>query len=286
VLADPQASLDALPPGTDLVPPPKEESPEGTITYCPICGGSHTGHNFCEDRFEKEVGGVNNNGTNDDSDVKDVEFGDPHLMDYFAVCGTACEFAHPNPLQMEKSMTYRLIYTHPNQPCSDWAEDVTSLLDCVEQRPDWVQKIHVEDEKGNAMIREGWAAPLGRPVYRLEPNGVLVRLILVLNANGKPMLVDEAEGYRYNGNDNEGLAVFGFPPNATAEEINNLLDPLVSYYDGGQQFLIRKSEADYLERFDEFEAAADTADALEKLNANKPNNLRDSEPSGRILKQK
>jgi hypothetical protein len=60
----------------------------------------------------------------------------------------------------------------------------------------------------------------------------------------------------------------------------------VSYYDGGQQFLIRKSEADYLERFDEFEAAADTADALEKLNANKPNNLRDSEPSGRILKQK
>ena len=175
------------------------------------------------------------------------------------------QFTHPNPLQMEKSMTYRLIYTHPNQPCSDWTEDVKSLLDYVEQRPNWVQKIHVEDEKGNAIVREGWAVPLGRPVYRLEPNGVLVRLVLVINASGKPMFVPKEEAYLYNGNDNEGLAVFGFPPDATADDINNLLDPLVPYYDGGREFLIRKSEADDLERFDEFEAAAETADQMDKL---------------------
>ena len=147
------------------------------------------------------------------------------------------------------NLKYRLIYADTGEPCSDWSHDAEHFLRYLANRPDWVRKIIVTVEESN--------------------------LVMVLNASGKPMLVDKAEAYKYNGNDDEGTAVFGLPPNATAEEINNLLDPLVSYYDGGQQFLIRKSEADYLERFDEFENAASTADELERINAAKPNDERD-----------
>jgi hypothetical protein len=88
MLGDLQASIDTLPPGTVLAPP-TEESLESTIIYCPVCGGSHTGHHLCKDRFEKEVEGVNNNGADDDSDINGVEFGDPKLMSHCAICGTA-----------------------------------------------------------------------------------------------------------------------------------------------------------------------------------------------------
>ena len=143
------------------------------------------------------------------------------------------------------NLKYRLIYADTGIPCSDWCHDAEHFLRYLANRPDWVRKIIVTVEESN--------------------------LVTVLNANGKPMLVDKAEAYKYNGNDDEGLAVFGLPPDATADDINNLLDPLVPYYDGGREFLIRKSEADDFERFDEFEAAADCADEMDKLNNTLPN---------------
>ena len=147
------------------------------------------------------------------------------------------QFTPPNPLQMEKSMNlkYRLIYADTGIPCSDWSDDAEHFLRYLANRPDFVPKIIVMVEESN--------------------------LVGVLNANGKWMLVPKEEAYKYNGNDDEGLAVFGLPPDATADDINKLLDPLVPYYDGGREFLIPKSEADDLERFDEFERAADAADA-------------------------
>jgi hypothetical protein len=147
------------------------------------------------------------------------------------------------------NLKYRLIYADTGIPCSDWSDDAEHFLRYLANRPDFVPKIIVMVEESN--------------------------LVGVLNANGKWMLVPKEEAYKYNGNDDEGLAVFGLPPDATADDINKLLDPLVPYYDGGREFLIPKSEADDLERFDEFEAAADTADKLEQINAAKPNNERD-----------
>jgi hypothetical protein len=58
VLAHLQTRFDSLPQATVLVPPSAE--PEGTIIHCPVCDGSHTGHHLCEERFEREVEGVNN----------------------------------------------------------------------------------------------------------------------------------------------------------------------------------------------------------------------------------
>jgi hypothetical protein len=178
-------------------------------------------------------------------------------------------------------MTYRLIYTETSVPCSDWADDLESLLDHVEQRPDWVLKIHVEDENGNTLTRKHFdeIAAVRASVAAQVKEAAAKGLVVVLNANGKPMFVPKEEAYLYNGNDDEGLAVFGLPPDATADDINNLLDPLVPYYDGGREFLIRKSEADDLERFDEFEKAADTADQMDKLNETLPN---DAVPVGLI----
>jgi hypothetical protein len=170
-------------------------------------------------------------------------------------------------------MTYRLTYTETSVPCSDWTDDLESLLDHVEQRPDWVLKIHVEDENGNTLTRKNFdeIAAVGASVAAQVKEAAAKGLVVVLNANGKPMFVPKEEAYLYNGNDDEGLAVFGLPPDATADDINNLLDPLVPYYDGGREFLIRKSEADDFERFDEFEAAADCADEMDKLNNTLPN---------------
>ena len=50
VLADLQASFDALPPGADSVPPATEKSPEGTIIYCLVCGGFYAHANEQIDR--------------------------------------------------------------------------------------------------------------------------------------------------------------------------------------------------------------------------------------------
>ena len=75
------------------------------------------------------------------------------------------------------------------------------------------------------------------------------------------------------GRDPEFKPVEGYE--MTAEDLLNAPDPLVPCYDGGHEFLIRKSTAEDWERFSEFEAAADCADELERINAAKPNDKRD-----------
>ena len=201
-------------------------------------------------------------------------------------------------------MKYRLIYANTGVPCSDWSEDAEHFHRYLADRPDWVQKIIVVNNEGNPVepykewtglkdfvagintdrlvVDEGIHVSLTPEDMKTLDEGMAHMeaqidaaekegKVLVLNANGKPMFVPKEEAYLYNGNDDEGLAVFGLPPDATADDINNLLDPLVPYYDGGREFLIRKSEADDFERFDEFEAAADCADEMDKLNNTLPN---------------
>ena|ERR1039458_297663 len=141
-------------------------------------------------------------------------------------------------------MTYRLVYADTGIPCSDWTDDAEHMLRYVADRPDFVPKIIVVDEKGNVvnpepdgirvsltpddmkMLDEGMAS-VAAQIEAAAAKG----LVPVINASGRLILVPKEQAHEYDGNG-----------------------------DG---------------RFDEFEAAADTADALEKLNADKPNDVRD-----------
>jgi hypothetical protein len=57
---------------------------------------------------------------------------------------------------MEKNMNlkYRLIYADTGIPCSDWSDDAEHFLRYLANRPDWVRKIIVVDEKGNVVSPE------------------------------------------------------------------------------------------------------------------------------------
>lgn len=173
-------------------------------------------------------------------------------------------------------MKYRLMYTNGRLPDSDLTEDVKTLLDYVASRPKEIQGMHVEDECGGVIIRSGWALPNGHftAIHMLKDDGTVVRLTGVFNASGKWVLVEADEAWRYNGNDNDGVMIFGEPPEE--EQFADLLKPepnTVECYDGGRTFLITKSESEYLERHEEFEQAADTADRLETLNSRLPNDV-------------
>jgi hypothetical protein len=175
-------------------------------------------------------------------------------------------------------MKYRLIYANTGVPCSDWSEDAEHFHRYLADRPDWVQKIIVVNNEGNPVepykewtglkdfvagintdrlvVDEGIHVSLTPEDMKTLDEGMAHMeaqidaaekegKVLVLNANGKPMFVPKEEAWQYNRNDDEGVMVFGEPPE------------------------------DSDDRADEFEAAADSADKLEQINAAKPNNERD-----------
>jgi hypothetical protein len=124
-------------------------------------------------------------------------------------------------------------------------------------------------------------------------------MTLVINVNGKAQIVPSEEAWQYNGFDDLGSCVFGCPnchgtdivdgtqpgeyhcmgcglnidlggivleeddgDDITLEELEASLEsePMVPCFDGGQKFLVPKSEAEDFKRAEEFEKAADAAE--------------------------
>lgn len=184
----------------------------------------------------------------------------------------------------KNTLKYRIVRSADGVPASDWTTDKESLDAYLTQRPDWIPELIVVGDTTTTLtlskdeldlIVNGLSTYHGLQYNRLKAQGLndavhnltlhLIDIrreefpgeVCVINASGRPMMVPKEEAYMYNGNDDAGIAIFGFPPNATAEEVNELLD--------------RQAEAIYEMRFDEFENAAETADQISKLNDALPN---------------